>query len=477
MKKEDISKALGELDDELLLQADNRRRKRKPRWLGWVAMAACLCLVVGLAVPLLKPAPVIAAGAICEAEYEEMPKHPLSEDVSALPIDVLTQAWEDWTASYKGREESGIASAQAVNTFSATTIPHFLSNAGTENKVYSPANLYMALAMVAELSDGDTRSQILELLAVEDIEALRQQVQHMWKANYCDDGLNTCVLANSLWLNDKIQFRQSTMERLAETYRASSFRGTMGDESYDALLQGWLKEQTGGMLDGEAENLRMDRRTILAIASTIYFKSSWEDVFDAERTAPDTFYAPDGEKTVDFMNSYEKDVVYWGENFTAIKLELAQGCAMWTILPDEGYTVDEVLANDETFAMIASENWEKQKEVMVRLKMPKFDVSSETDLVDGLQALGVADAFDPKKSDYSPMATDSDGIMLSQVTHAARVMVNEEGCEASAFVLGTFFFGADICDDEIDFILDRPFVFVLTGVTDQPLFAGVVNQP
>ena len=32
-------------------------------------------------------------------------------------------------------------------------------------------------------------------------------------------------------------------------------------------------------------------------------------------------------------------------------------------------------------------------------------------------------------------------------------------------------------DEIIDFVLDRPFVFVVTNRYDLPLFAGVVNEP
>ena len=32
-------------------------------------------------------------------------------------------------------------------------------------------------------------------------------------------------------------------------------------------------------------------------------------------------------------------------------------------------------------------------------------------------------------------------------------------------------------EDEVDFTLDRPFLFVLTSAAGQPLFAGVVNLP
>lgn len=32
-------------------------------------------------------------------------------------------------------------------------------------------------------------------------------------------------------------------------------------------------------------------------------------------------------------------------------------------------------------------------------------------------------------------------------------------------------------DESVDFTLDRPFLFAITGDMDLPLFVGVVNQP
>ena len=71
----------------------------------------------------------------------------------------------------------------------------------------------MALAMLAELTDGTSRAQILDCLGAEDITALRQQATALWDANYCDDGHLTSILASSLWLNQDIPFVQETMER------------------------------------------------------------------------------------------------------------------------------------------------------------------------------------------------------------------------------------------------------------------------
>ena len=56
--------------------------------------------------------------------------------------------------------------------------------------------------------------------------------------------------------------------------------------------------------------------------------------------------------------------------------------------------------------------------------------------------------------------------------------VDEEGCEAAAYTVIMTECGAAMPpDDEVDFTLDRPFLFAVTGDSDLPLFTGVVNQP
>ena len=94
--------------------------------------------------------------------------------------------------------------------------------------IYSPLNVYLALAMLAETTDGNSRAQILELLDVAGINQLRKEASAVWKANYRNDGLNTCLLANSLWLRDDWAFQQETVSILSQKYYASVFRGEMG---------------------------------------------------------------------------------------------------------------------------------------------------------------------------------------------------------------------------------------------------------
>ena len=72
---------------------------------------------------------------------------------------------------------------------------------------------------------------------------------------------------------------------------------------------------------------------------------------------------------------------------------------------------------------------------------------------------------------------NADGVFLSSAKHAARVAIDEEGVTAAAYTVMMEAGAAEPPDEEIDFTLDRPFVFAITSQDGLPLFIGVVNTP
>ena len=73
---------------------------------------------------------------------------------------------------------------------------------------------------------------------------------------------------------------------------------------------------------------------------------------------------------------------------------------------------------------------------------------------------------------------DADELALSQAKHAARVKIDEDGCEAVAYTVLLMETTEMIEQPEtVEFKLDRPFLFTITGLDGLPLFAGIVNQP
>lgn len=114
----------------------------------------------------------------------------------------------------------------------------------------------------------------------------------------------------------------------------------------------------------------------------------------------------------------------------------------------------------------------------IDLSVPKFDVSADTDLSGALRALGVTDVFDAGKADFSPLTDKADSIFLSQAKHSARVTLDEEGVVAAAYTVMVAC-GARLArpDERVEFTLDRPFLFAVTGESGEILFAGIVNTP
>ncbi len=393
------------------------------------------------------------------------------------------EAFEAWSKDVEAQERD-LGDTSALEDFFAQSAQVFLKETKGENRTYSPLNIYMALAMLAQVTGGESREQILSTLGSESIDTLRQQASDVWNANYRDDGSLTSILASSLWLNREIRYNQDTMDTLAKDFYASSYRGEMGSDEYNQLFQDWLNEQTGGLLKEAAGDMKLDEETVMALATTVSFQAKWYDEFMESETAPQTFHAPDGDVETDFMHqSEERGDYYWGERFSAIGQHFAGGGDMWFLLPDEGVCPEELLADEEAmeFLFCAKKyEWKNRDMFTVNKSIPKFDISSQFDLKEGMKALGITDVFDPMLSDFTPMTTDvKEPLVLSEADHAARVTIDEEGCTATAFtVMKIIPAGAWVgTPDEVDFVLDRPFFFCITGESGLPLFMGIVNSP
>lgn len=411
------------------------------------------------------------------AEYPEMAAFPREENYRSE--EEYDEAYHAWSEGQRERRALR-GSADGLADFFNATAGQFLSGAEGDNVVYSPLNVYLALSMLAELTDGNTRRQILDLLGSGSIEALRSQANDVWLANYIDDGAASSILASSLWLNEDVTFHQSTMDTLAEAYYASSYQGKMGDPDFDKALQDWLNGQTGGLLEEQAGQITMDRDTILALATTIYFQGKWGDEFSPDQTAAGVFHAATGDMTCDFMHQRRSGSYYWGDKFSAVSKGMDHAGTMYFILPDEGVSVDELLADGQVMEFLLDRyGWENYSYPIVNLSVPKFDVTSQLDLVENLKALGVTDVFSRELgvADFSPMTSDVDGaIFAAEVRHDARVTIDEEGCTAVAYTY--IMVGNDsVPMDEVDFVLDRPFLFAIIGDSGAPLFIGIVNRP
>ena len=443
------------------------------------SLAACAAPVQTVSCYAEEPA-VTQLAAPVETAMPQYPKEDNYLNGGNFDSDSYGKDWDAWRTAYQEKTENMTAPG-TLDSYFTRAIRTLMQGTGEENRVCSPLNIYMALSMLAAVTDGASRQQILDLLGAESLEALQTQTAQLWTENSWDDGLVTSTLANSLWLRDGYSYNGETLQKLADDFYASAFSGEMGSAEYDNMLRDWINENTGGLLSEQADGLKMDARTVLALVSTIYFSAPWQDEFYEDRNTQDTFHAPSGDITATFMHRSQSGTVYYGDGFMATGISLQNSGTMWLLKPDEGVTPEDILQSDEALAfLLANGSWSQTQDVVVDLSLPKFDVSSDLDLVESLKQLGVTDVFDPDIADFTPLSprAEEDEIYVSQAKHAARVKIDEEGVEAAAYtVLMMEATAMEPPKEIVEFTLDEPFVFAVTGVDGLPLFVGAVNQP
>ncbi len=432
--------------------------------------------------PTAEPGVIVRAEAIHHVELPEAAPYPKEDDFrksDGMDWDAYSKAMDAWYAEMQARGEAIESYRSALDAYLAKAPAEFLAGHDGENVICSPLNIYMALAMLAECTDGQTRAQILDVLGAADLEALRKTAKALWDANYRNDGLLTEILGSSLWMNKEIIFREDTISNLALYYYATAYSGDMEDPKFFEAFQTWLDEQTGGLLQDQIGQLEpFKKNDVMAIATTIYFKGKWANEFnDAFNTADKFHSANGGDYGAIFMHSDRKGDYYRGDGFGAIRLEFEGDASMWVILPDEGVTPEKLSADGSLAAFMKDTESANDGRRIIHLSLPKFDISSSLKLSGSLAALGVTEAFDPKTADFTPL-TATPEVYVSSVTHDARVKIDEEGCEAAAYtVIMAPTAALEMDPPEIDFTVDRPFIFVITGQDGLPMFEGIVNRP
>lgn len=436
---EKLSDALNEICDAHLEEAAKPKKSKKVWILRLTAAAAAVAVMVGL---ILTPYTITAKAV-------------------SLHEDPRTSGNWKQTSAYSA----------ALTEFYTEGSMQFLQK--DANSIWSPVNAFIALSMAAEVVSGESRQQILDLFGIKDLDALRDYSATLWEGVYLDNGKEICTLANSLWLDNSLQYNQKTMDSVAYYYYADVYKGKMGSKQMNNAIGAWLNQNTGGLLKNAADSVDLDESTLLALYSTLYLQSKWEDAFNSAKNTKDVFHSPSGDKQVTYMHQNMDNLYFWGEHFGAVRLHLKSGSYMWFILPDEGYTVEDILTEGDYIQLITG-NWEQQGSYKVNLSVPKFDITYGQDLADGLKKMGVTDIFDPQKADFSAF-TDT-GLYFTSAEQNVRLMIDEEGVKAAAYIELPTVGSVQPPDETVDFVLDRPFLFVVSK-SNVPLFVGAVSEP
>jgi serpin B len=226
--------------------------------------------------------------------------------------------------------------------------------------------------------------------------------------------------------------------------------------------------------------------TKLTIVNAVYFLGEWASGFKPGDTRPMPFHVSKTQQHPAQTMHQTLDAQY-SESPSAQVLDLrykGDTLAMTLVLPKEGTSLDalEASLSPSTF-----EGWvggESTRPVI--LSLPKFTIATAAmDLGEMLQAMGMSDAFNPGKADFTGFmaaganARDSSMLAISKVAQKAFLKIDENGTEAAAateVIMETPSFS--LPPEPKEFKADHPFLFFLRDrATNAILFAGRVTDP
>ena len=386
--------------------------------------------------------------------------------------------------NFNDRTERTAPSGQFMNNlenFAFNSSSLVLSDKKTDkNQLYSPISLYMALALAADSASGSTREEIINTLSMNNmnISTINQQSGMLFRYLYFNNSSGQLNLANSLWLNKNVKYKKDFLDSAAKDYYAYSYSVDFSSDKTSKQISQWISHFIKGKLGNERANEKSDPNTILELINTVYFYDEWEKKFDSSATAEDKFYMADGNDVkCDFMNMTSLSSAYAKlKDCTVSSLYFRNGNAMVFILPDKGISPYSIIRNPNLLSeSVNALDSNDRKFGKVIFKIPKFKFYAVMDLKSVLVKMGMNKAFSGNLSDFSNIS-DTKPIYISKVQQSGYIAVNEKGCEASALteIMST---GSAQSDGYAEMILDRPFIFAITGTDKVPLFIGVVNNP
>lgn len=344
---------------------------------------------------------------------------------------------------------------------------------GEENTLISPTSITMALSMVANGAEGETLSQMEKVLGRGlKINQINETISVYLSRIESVDDIN---IANSIWINDmdSIKIKEEFLDVNSKYYNAKIYKEVFNDKTADSI-NSWVYEKTDGMIEKMIDSISPN--SIMYLINAIAFESEWEKKYESNQVFEDEFTDYKGnKKEIEMMNSEEEKYLYDGKAVGFIKPYKDNKFSFIAILPNEDIGLEEYInqmTGESLFNMINS-----HKEAKVDVYIPKFSYSYETNMNQVLITLGIEDAFDELKADFSKIAeVKNENIYINKVVHKTFIEVNEKGTKAAAATGVEVNVTSTIVNEERYTVrLDRPFIYIIMdNETNMPVFIGSV---
>ena len=342
-----------------------------------------------------------------------------------------------------------------------------------KNVMISPDSLLFCMQMCAAGADGDTLDQMMNTMipGADNASAFQYSVNRM---NSLQN--DTLSIANSVWLNQKkAKFVYSDYLDYVKHHFDANVDIIEFDDTGVATINKWVSEKTDGMIKDLIDKLQASG--VMVLVNAIAFDGKWDITYDAGHIQTRDFTNGNGEKKEGkFLMSNEGVYLDNGKATGFIKVYEDGKYGFMTILPnDKSIDINDFMAN-----MTPEEYWSfwenKDNFADVYALMPEFTSDYNIDLSDILPDMGMKDAFDERKADFSNMAHCENNVYISKVVQKTHIEVTREGTKAAA-ATAIYADETECIHEYHEVICDRPYAYAIVDMeTGLPVFLGTVED-
>jgi len=345
-----------------------------------------------------------------------------------------------------------------------------------KNMIYSPLSILYALEMLQEGADGNTLAEI-------------SKVTGNAKLSKYTSIEKVLSLANGLHIKDSYfnGVKTSYIDTLKEKYEAE----VVSDEFKDAKkVNKWIEDKTLGIIkDMVKDEVAKNPNLAMLIINALAIDMEWAFQFSDDKTYGETFYKDDGKEMTATMLfnkevSSENIAYYMDDNLTVLNMDLKEyngtQFEFMAIMPKEnlsGYvenvTKEQISEIDKQLKLSSDETFG------VNVKIPKFKFSYDLELTEDLKNLGIQEAFDERRANFSKMAEAND-LYVSEALHKADIDFTEKGVKAAAVTVIIMMTKGALPKETnpVNVIINKPFMFIIRDKNTKEIwFTGTVYEP
>ena len=344
-----------------------------------------------------------------------------------------------------------------------------------QNIILSPVSVSFALSCALDGASGETLAQMKAVMGMQDIlpADIHTNIGFLMFSLLNRDPEVQLSIANSLWVMKGDSLLKEYENSVKTYYNAETAVIDPNDPGMAGRINNWVKGATKGMIDSIIEQIPGDLSVL--ILNAVYFKGVWAQPFPGGMTADLPFTCFDKtKKTAKMMYMQAKLPYYEEKGFQSVSMDYGKGkFAMVVVLPAAGTDMAMFISS------FGADKWNTvvsgMGNVKVEMGMPRFTAESDMGLNDTMSALGMPAAF---VGGFDQMAA-GENLFISIIKQKAKIIVNEQGSEASAVTaIHITKNSVEPAEKIVRMICDRPFLYaIIDRETGIPLFMGVMGNP